>query len=258
MKIRLPILFLLILIGTSCQKSISKTEELNQQISISFLKDSNILVDASKDGGVWWSPQSGPGDHQGYALAEYLRSLGFHVDELSQGAVITDSLLKKYSKIIRCATFFQYSDDELAAYKNFLNKPGAILLLQDHLSYTVNDNLSEMLGLHFVGAVEGTVTNFIPHEITNGVTELSYIAGSVVTNSENNSNITVLGTLDKNNYTVMNNSYPFIGETNNIDAPIMGILNNYPNTKIFFLGDENGIEYLPQPFTQNLVNWLFK
>ncbi len=163
MKICFSVLFLLILIGTGCHKSIT-----DRQIPDSSLKDSNILVDASKDGGVWWSPQSGPGDHQGYALAEYLRSLGFHLDELPQGAVITDSLLKKYSKIIRCATFFQYSDDELAAYKNFLHK------------------------------------------------------------------------------------------TNNIDAPIMGILNNYPNTKIFFLGDENGVEYVPQPFTQNLVSWLFE
>ncbi len=255
MKILLAILFLLVLIEISCKKSIPITGEL----PISSLNDSNILVDASKDDGVWWSPQSGTGDHQGHHLARYLRTLGFHVDELSPGTIITDSLLKKYSKIIRSAAFSQYSDDELAAYKNFLNKPCALLLLQDHLYYSnaVNDNLSEMLGLHFVGAVEGTVTNFVTNEITNGVTELSYIAGSVVTNSENNPSITVLGTLDKNDYTVINNSFPFIGGTNNIDAPIMGILNNYPNTKIFFLGDENGIEYAPQPFTQNLVNWLF-
>jgi len=258
MRICFPVLFLLILIGTGCHKSI--TEESNRQIPVSSLNDSNILVDASKDGGVWWSPQAGPGDHQGYALARYLRKLGFHVDELLRGDVITDSLLKNYSKIIRSTPSFQYSDDELAAYKDFLDKPCALLLFQDHLYYQtqVNDNLSEMLGLHFVGAVEGTVTNFVPNEITNGVTELSYIAGSVVTNSENNPNITVLGALDKDNYAVINKSYPFIDETTDIDAPIMGVLNNYPNTKIFFSGDENGIEYLPQPFTQNLVSWLFE
>jgi hypothetical protein len=38
--------------------------------------------------------------------------------------------------------------------------------------------------------------------------------------------------------------------------PVMGKLTNYPG-KIFFLGETNGLESIPQPFTQNLVNWLF-
>jgi len=195
-------------------------------------------------------------DHQGQVLADYLRSLGFHVDELPSGAVITDQLLEKYSRIIRVAAFFPYSGDEIDAYKNFLKRPGAILLLQDHLSYATNDRLSELLGLAFRGAVDGAITNFTTHEITAGVGNLPFIAGAVVTNSDNNPNIVVLGSLDMGSYTILNNSDPF--NSGNISAaPVMGLVTNFPNTRIFFLGDGNGIEMVPQPLTQNLVNWLF-
>jgi len=57
-------------------------------------------------------------------------------------------------------------------------------------------------------------------------------------------------------YTILNNSDPF--NSGNISAaPVMGLVTNFPNTRIFFLGDGNGIEMVPQPLTQNLVNWLF-
>src|ERR1041384_4886026 len=45
-----------------------------------------VLVDASRDGGVWWFPQvapfSGTDAHHGQALADAVRSLGFVVEEL--------------------------------------------------------------------------------------------------------------------------------------------------------------------------------
>jgi hypothetical protein len=63
------------------------------------------------------------------------------------------------------------------AYKNFMNKPGAILLFQDHLSYTTNDKLSEYLGLDFEGAIAGVITNFTNNEITNNINQLPFIAG---------------------------------------------------------------------------------
>jgi hypothetical protein len=264
--------FICILTITGCQKSIQSIASDQSSATIPDNSDSippndnntgNILVDASKDGGGWWFPQgsssfSDSANHQGKPLADYLRSLGYHVDELPRGAIITNELLKNYSKIIRVPAFFDYSDEELAAYKNFMNKPGAILLLQDHLSYPANDKLSEFLGLDFKGAIEGVITNFADHEITNNISPLPFIAGAVVTNTENNSNITVLGSISKTDYTVMNNADPFNGLGTDIDPPVMGIVTNFPNTKIFFLGDINGLENVPQPLTQNIVNWLFK
>ena len=266
MKRYISIAFVLIVLtGIGCQKSIDPREEQlseDRSPSVELPADKSILVDASKDGGVWWFPQSPltgfseNDDHQGQVLANYLRSLGFHVDELPRDAVITDQLLEKYSRIIRVAAFFPYTDKEIDAYKKFLKRPGAILLLQDHLTYTTNDKLSELFGLKFRGAVNGTVTNFISHEITAGISDLPFIAGAVVTNSDSNPNITVLGSLDKNTYTVLTSADPFI--TNDNSPAVMGLVNNFPQTKIFFLGDGNGIEMLPQPLTENLVNWLFK
>ena len=122
----------------------------------------------------------------------------------------------------------------------------------------MNDKLSEFLGVSFKGAVSGMVTNFADHEITNNINALPFIAGAVVTNTENNPDITVLGSISKTTYTVLNNADPFNGQAANIDPPVMGIVTNFPNTKIFFLGETNGIEGLPQPLTQNIVNWLFK
>ena len=113
MKLPIPITVVLIaLIFTGCQKPVEFGEVLSSQDRSPFTDLSNdkyILVDASKDGGVWWFPQgagfSEDADHQGQAFANYLRSLGFHVDELPRGEIITDQLLEKYSRIIRVAAF---------------------------------------------------------------------------------------------------------------------------------------------------------
>jgi len=37
--------------------------------------------------------------------------------------------------------------------------------------------------------------------------------------------------------------------------PVMGIL-NYPKSKVFFIGDTNGLEVQPQPFIDNLIKWM--
>jgi len=204
----------------------------------------SILVDASKDGGGWWFPQSPStgfttfNQHQGKALADYFRNLGYQVDELPRGATITSELLDKYSKVIRPTAFFSYSAEEITAYTSFLNKSSSLLLISDHLQNTVNDQLSASLGLAFEGSYSGPITSFQPHAITSGVTSLNYIAGSVIRNCDP-SRITVLG------------------YQTTTGAAAMGIV-KHPSSKIFFIGDVNGIEEVPQPFIANLKNWLFQ
>ena len=211
----------------------------------------SILVDASKDGGGWWYPQ-GPNaggytaeaQHQGKVLVDYLKSLGFLVDELPRGAVITTELLSKYSKVIRATAFYNYSLDELAAYETFLSKSSSLLLISDHMQNTVNDRLSERLGLMFEGSQWGPITIFQAHPITNGVSSLNFIAGSAIS-SWDASKITVLG-------------FHGLPSGNEVTGNgVMGIVNN-PTSKIFFIGDINGIEQVPQPFTSNVVKWLFQ
>ena len=213
-----------------------------------------ILVDASKDFGGWWYPQ-GPStgfnaetNHQGKPLADYLRNLGHRVDELPRGATITTELLSQYSIVIRATAFFiNDTTEELSAYEAFLNRSSSLLLINDHLlnPATVNDRLSAYLGLIFEGAQWGPITSFQPHPIITGVNSLSYIAGSVIRNWDP-SKITVLGSI---------NVQSGDGEGTMLGA--MGIV-NHPTSKIFFIGDINGIEQVPQPFTSNIVKWLFQ
>lgn len=205
-----------------------------------------ILVDASKDGGVWWFPQAGTFSadlpHQGKLLADYLRSLKFTVHELPRGATITWALLRNYKKIIRAAAFTNYSTQELAAYDSFFQQTSSLLLLSDHMLYTSNDGLSARLGLQFSGAYTGTLSPVTNHAITTGVGGLPYIAGSVILQPDP-ALMTILG------YATTTAQGPAYAA--------MGIL-HHPRTRVFFLGDANGIEQLPQPFTENLVRWLFR
>jgi hypothetical protein len=199
-----------------------------------------ILIDASRDGGVWWYPQSSgfsaANHHQGKALADYLRNLGYKVHELPRGAAITSELLNKYSNIIRAGGFGNYTTTEIAAYESFLNKSSSLLLLQDHLTNFPNDQLSTRLGINFQGAQQGTINQFVPHAVTSGVTSFNFYVGSVIKNPDL-SRMTILGSLPT--------------------AAAMGIL-THSTSRIFFIGDMNGLEAVPQPFTLNLAQWLFR
>jgi len=217
----------------------------------SAVSEKAILIDASRDGGVWWFPQSSQtgflqaNSHQGENLENYLKSLGFEVNTLPRGRVITNDILDKYSNVIRAGGYGSYSENELLAYQSFLNRPTSLLLLTDHLTYFPNDLLSAQLGLQFVGPCQGPITSFASHSITTGVSFLPYIAGSVI-NSPYPSNVVMLGSLQ----------IPVAGGEI-ISVGTMGIL-NHPTSRIFFMGDMNGIETVPQPLTSNLANWLFR
>ena len=90
-------------------------------------------MDGSHDGGVWWFPQSGPfvadSPHQGKALAEYLRSKGYAVDELGRGAVVDAARLAGYSKVVRAGGVEPYSPLELQAYRALATCSVTILVL---------------------------------------------------------------------------------------------------------------------------------
>ena len=257
MKYSIIILSSFLLILASCEKetippaSFTNSGTANNPSSNDNNTSSKaILVDASKDGGVWWFPQSSltgfssVNPHQGKALADYLRSLGFEVDELPRGVIITDELLSKYSKVIRATAYFSYTSEEVAAYQTFLKRSSSLFLISDHLQNSPNDQLSISLDLAFEGSFYGPVTTFQQHPITNGVSSQGFNAGSVL-KTWDQSKVTPLGLLN------------FQSGTEFITAVAMGI-RNHPNSKIFFIGDLNGVEEVPQPFTQNVVEWLFK
>ncbi|UCD23642.1 MAG: hypothetical protein JSW51_11470 [Gemmatimonadota bacterium] len=77
---------------------------------------------------------------------------------------------------------------------------------------------------------------FADRTLTEGVEALPYIAGAYVSAADSNY-VEILGWLE--------------GE-----IPVMGPIKSH-RAKIFFMGDTNGIEGIPQPLVDNLLDWGF-
>jgi len=219
-----------------------------------------IVIDASHDGGVWWFPQSEQTgfnqtkDHQGKVFADMLRDKGFKVDELGRSEKLKEEHFMGYYIIIRVNGFQTYTQDELDVYNKLIKRGMNLVFFTDHKKYDPADELGTVLGLEFRGMAGGKVSKFTNHTITENLTGLDYIAGSVLINADQNPDIQILGWLRENDYADLN----FNGIKDNDEPsapPVMGIL-KYPKSKIFFIGDANGLQVMPQPFIDNLINWM--
>jgi hypothetical protein len=215
-----------------------------------IVRPKSVLVDATHDGGVWWFPQapSQPSGfnpdsaHQGGALANYLRAQGFTVTELGRGATMPADSMLTYATVIRASYYYDivrpgYSAADLAAYAAYTSCDRTLILLGEYLRDGQKDDLAEAYGIALAGIETGSISTFSAHALTAGVSSVPYIAGSVLA-SESNPAIQVLGRLANG-------------------KAAMGLL-TLPNAKLFWIGDMNGIQQLPQPFVANLVAWGFR
>lgn len=237
----------------------STNDSTNWEVDAVPLK-CKILIDASHDGGVWWFPQyEATGfdpnqSHQGKAFADVLRSKGFEVTELGRGKELTEEMFFGHYIVIRVGGLQPYTDNEMEVYKKLLDRGMNLAFFTDHKKNDPVDELGNLLNIKFEGVANGVVNTFTPHEITDNLTSFSYIAGSVITNADQNPNIQILGRLDQNDYADLNmNGIKDPGEPT--APPVMGIL-NYPESRVFFIGDMNGLEIRPQPFIDNLIRWM--
>jgi hypothetical protein len=219
-----------------------------------------ILVDASHDGGVWWFPQSPLTGfdqklpHQGQVFANLLRAKGFEVDELGRNAELTNENFFGYYIIIRANGFQVYTKKELEVYTNLINRGMRLVFFTDHKKYDPADELGDHFGLKFSGTANGKISTFAPHVITADIKSIDYIAGSVLMDAAKNPNIQILGWLGAEDFADLN----FNGSRDDnepLAPPVMGIL-KYPKSKIFFIGDMNGLQVMPQPFIDNLIRWM--
>ena len=214
------------------------------------LRPNSVLVDPSHDGGVWWFPQSATtpdgfdpqSAHQGRALAQYLRGKGYTVTELGRGATLPTDSMRTYATVIRAGYYYDashpgYSAADIAAYRAYLDCPRTLVLLGEFLRDGRRDVLADSIGIPLTGIITSTITDFTPHELTKGISSVPFIAGSFL-ERESDAAIQVLGRLPS-------------GEG------VMGVLTK-PNAKVFFIGDTNGIQDVPQPLVQNLVAWGFR
>jgi len=217
----------------------------------------SILIDASRGGGVWWFPQTQPFNpnepHQGKALTDTLRALGYSVTVLTGGATIDIQLFKEYDLIIR-ASGRVYSDAELSDYVRYVSDGGNLLLLSEFIRSNGTDKLALAFGIRFTGITSGSqLMNFFPHSVTAGVKsgELRYGVGSGIIEFPAGTDIVAAldsaGYLDLNDNSVRDANEPF--------APsVMGTL-KFNNGKILFAGDTNFLQTVPQPLIDNILNW---
>jgi hypothetical protein len=221
----------------------------------------SILVDASRDGGVWWYPQFGAfdpdGDHQGKALADYLRSKGYRVDELGRPTPISANLLYRYALVVRAGGFGGYAADEISAYRRYVGAGGRLLLLADHMLFAPPDDLAESFGLVFAGITRGdNVPQFKSgHPITNGRGPLAYGVGSALISIPDAAQ--VLGGLDSASYVDLNdNNQQDAGEPS--APPVFGAMTFGPG-RIVFCGDVNLWEWdTSRDLVDSVLAWLLE
>jgi hypothetical protein len=216
-----------------------------------------ILIDASRDGGVWWFPQIAPyratAYHQGQALADSLRNSGYVVEELPRTLTITGTLLPSYDIVMRVTGFGTYTQPELSAYQAYVNDGGKLLLLGDHMMHLPADGLALSFGIRFAGITRGEnrITTFAPHRVTADVEPLIYGVGSGIVAQPPGA--TILARLSEGSYLDLNKNN--VRDSTDTPAPaVLGVM-PYGKGRIVFSGDTNLWEWIPQPLLGNVLAW---
>jgi hypothetical protein len=115
------------------------------------------------------------------------------------------------------------------------------------------DSLARTFGLDFRGISRGEnlVTRLTAHPITSGLSQVEYGVGSGL--FEVPPSATILGYLSESTFIDLNdNGKQDPGEPSG--APVMGIM-RCGKGQIFFIGDTNTIELVPQPLVDNLLRF---
>jgi hypothetical protein len=205
--------------------------------SIQAQRPLRVLIDASKDGGLWWFPQSGTFDpkqhHQGKRLADFIRRNGWDVVEVPRGEMITFERLRGADIVVRPPAYFNYSANEIEAYRDSVIAGTRLLLIGG--SSSGKDSISEIFGLRFESRTRfGSVRQWIPHPLTTGI-ERKDLPWTAI--SEMPQSAVHLAWLNQ-------------FETN--PQPVLGYL-TYGNGYVVFVGQS--LITLP-PFSANLINSL--
>jgi len=114
--------------------------------------------------------------------------------------------------------------------------------------------LAQTFGLEFRGVSRGEniINRFTAHPITKGLSEIPYDVGSGLFGAPPSA--TILGYLSESTFIDLNdNRVQDPGEPS--CAPVMGVM-RFGKGQIFFMGDTNTIEDVPQPLVDNLLQFV--
>jgi hypothetical protein len=245
--------------------NISHYDHNNNQINNHIQGIADVLIDASRDGSLWWSENIDfsnlDGQHHGKDLIDYLQNLGYRVNELRHdtNSIITGSLLKKNQFVIRIRPSIScsYISEEIEEYKKYVREGGKLILLGHFMLPGQKDSFAEEFGITFAGTVrnERSVSRFIKHPLTQGLGELPY-GGCGITKYPDNA--TIVAWLSEKTYLDIGD-----GECNvelqkkASGIPAMGYM-RYGFGKIVFLGDTYLLSSVYQPLTNNIVRWIIE
>lgn len=230
------ILFLLILIFISCNKQDDDT--LNKEVDTLNKLEVDILINASKGGGVWWYPQYPDYNpnlpHQGKSTVDSLKSYEFSVYEIGRGEFVDMNDYHVSGLLIIPGSYRTFSDIEIQQILDFLNSGGNLLILVDH---NPKNSLTHALNLDFQPINFGGATvEYESHPISEGLEPNMFLVGvSAITNSEEG--INVIARLEKSVFIDTNgNNSPDPGEISN---PIFMGTKTFGKGRIVFCGDIN-------------------
>jgi hypothetical protein len=220
-----------------------------------------VLIDASRDGGVWWFPQGGGAGgfdaaqhHQGAAFAAYLRSRGHEVDVLPRPYKITRSLLDSYEIVVRANAFTGYTSDEVKAYQAYVEGGGGLLLLNDHMRFASPDQVGAAFGIVFAGVTYGAqlMGPLEEHAIARGVGPLAYLVGSAITSAPESA--TIVGRLTADGWADLDLDQ-ILGDGDLVAPAVLGAMKRGEG-RMVFSGDTNMWQTVPQPLVDNVLEWL--
>ena len=220
-----------------------------------------LLVDSSRDGGVWWYPQM-PGaenrlaHHQGRLLADAFRASGWTVIELPREVWLGVELLSCFDAVLRPSVFHtsSYNDLETAAYQAFAASGGRLLLLGDHMQNVRSDPLAEAFGVQFQGVTNplNPEVDFVDgHPIGAGVGTHEVPAGACVLKAPSHASTFAVYTAGVTCTVALEGD----GDRRSVSAEIAGGTFPYGSGHILFFADTNLVEAVTVPLTGHLVDF---
>ena len=215
---------------------------------------SEIVINASKGGGVWWFPQDIDCDtsvvHQGKRTVDYLKSEGFLVYESCRQETIDLNEFPNMKLLIVAGSYFPFNYVESKNIADYVRNGGKLMLLIDH---TPNNGLPYHLGLDFRKTNSNDVIiEFKEHEIT-GHRSYEHDMNGVSGLNKSDNTVDVVARLSE--ATFLDTNYNGVQDENEVNAPIVIGTMQFGQGTVLFSGDINIWQYEENELFKNAISW---